>query len=286
MMDTLHSPKAIALITTCLFFGALLWLLNTQRINKALGNDLDQEKLKSESMLSEKLLLQKEIDQFKGQLNALVRKNKELDKTITTTSFRLNEQQITNEALSAENKSLKKIKKQRDEFSALNKELLNRVETLNEMLVRTRHENEAMVLAMNSLEQRSRVLEDELNKAILTSVDNTQVQSWKSNKLTVKARQAKKLVATFEVPSELLNLNYSITDPAGKIVTGKDGLIASRKVGEGKTYIASRGDHTKGFAHAQVEMTYTPNEKLKPGTYKIEILNDNLYVGSLQAGLR
>lgn len=50
--------------------------------NKFLTNSLDQERLKTELMLSEKLALQKEIHAFKNQIKSISRKSEEHDKIL------------------------------------------------------------------------------------------------------------------------------------------------------------------------------------------------------------
>jgi peptidoglycan hydrolase CwlO-like protein len=62
----------VSLIITGLFYNS----------NKFLANNLDQERLKTELMLSEKLALQKEIHSFKNQIKSITRKNEEHDKIL------------------------------------------------------------------------------------------------------------------------------------------------------------------------------------------------------------
>ncbi|MBK5277593.1 MAG: hypothetical protein JJE09_01900, partial [Bacteroidia bacterium] len=106
--------------------------------------------------------------------------------------------------------------------------------------------------------------------------------------LTVKARRTNKLIASFDIPADLKNLSFKVIDPKGNTLSHRDGTIASRVISNSDNYTASTSSTLDGVGSktAKIEMVYMPTKKLKAGTYKIEILNDNLYIGSLQVKLR
>ena len=64
-MKTFKSSKAVALVSTALMVASIFWLMNAKSVNTTLEAGLQNEKLKSEQLLSEKLHLEKEIEKFK-----------------------------------------------------------------------------------------------------------------------------------------------------------------------------------------------------------------------------
>ena len=132
------------------------------------------------------------------------------------------------------------------------------------------------------------MLTGELNKAMFAAVDHSQILAVKrkSEKLTVSAKRTNKIVTNFEVPADLKSLTFRIVDPIGNILSSKDGTIASTITPSEKNFIASSNPGINVSKRQKVDMIFTPNEKLKTGVYMVEILNANLYVGSMKIKLQ
>jgi predicted nucleic acid-binding Zn-ribbon protein len=287
-MSTSNSPKVVAAVTTALLLASLFWLFSTKRINSSLETGLQDQKLKSEALLSEKLLLEKDIQKFKEQLQFIGSENSNLKSTISATERKLKAQQDEFNRLQKQNATLAQVRKQRNELQQLQKDLQEQLAALQEGYKKLQQENMSLQNTVASLQDKNNLLYNELAQAQFRSMDHAQVIAvrGKSEKLTVRARRIKKLQATFEVPSALKNMSFRITDPSGNILTPKDGTISSTITPSATNYTASNGTQAVGDKLQKVEMVYLPKEKLHAGNYIIEILNDNLYVGSLQVKLR
>lgn len=268
--------------------ASLVWLMNTRSVNGSLEAGLQNEKLKSESLLSEKLLLEKDLQRIRGQLTTLEGNNSDLDNLVKSTSEKLNRQEADYLRMKRENQSLSQIKKQRQELIALQSQLENELQALKESYAQLESRNSELNMTIASLQERNKVLSDDLNRAMFASLDQSQIQAvkGKSERLTVKASRAKKLIATFEVPANLKQLSFRILDAKGAALTQDDGAIASTILPSEKNYIASANDNSAGNKLQKVEMTFAPKKKLKTGVYTVEILNENLYVGSLKVKLK
>lgn len=289
MKNLLNNPKAVALTSTALLFASVVWLLNVKKVNSSLEVGLNNEKLRTESLLSEKLILEKDMAKLKDRLASLSGKNSDLEKVVKQTSMKLEAKETEYNKIRKENLSLQQIRKQHQELLTLQKDLEAQIENLSSSFARLQKENGDLNNAVASLEQRNRLLNEELHRAFLANLDNTQMDALQGKgKLTVKARRSNKLVATFDVPADLKNLTFKVIDPSGNPLTHKDGTIASRVITSSDSYVASSSTTLNGVNSklAKVEMVYLPTKKLNRGTYKVEILNDNLYVGSLQVRLR
>jgi DNA repair exonuclease SbcCD ATPase subunit len=287
-MKILNSSKAIAAVTTAFFVASLLWLMNTERVNNSLEAGLQKEKLQSEELLSEKLMLEKDLDRMKHQLSTLQGKNNTLDDIVRNTSAKLEAQETEFNRLKKDNATLSRIKKQRQEFIALQSALENELQLLKASYAELEEKNEALNSMVLSLQERNKTLTDDLNRAMFATVDQSQIQAFKgkSERLTVRAKKTNKLAATFEVSSNLRNLSYRIIDPKGNVLTQKDGMIASTITPSDNIYTVSTDAEVAGNKSQKAEVVYIPKNKLKSGTYRIEILNENLYVASLKVKLK
>jgi myosin heavy subunit len=287
-MEKLKSSKAIAVVTSALFIASLFWLMNTKRVNSSLEAGLESEKLESESLLSEKLLLEKDVQKFKDQLFSLKDKNSELDNLYKSISTKLKNQESEYSRMRKENMSLAQIKKQRQELTTLQRQLENELQTLKSSYADLEARNNELNGTVASLQERNKILTDDLNRAMFSSIDQSQIHAvkGKAEKLTVRARKTRKLIANFEVPVNLKNLSFRIVDAKGNILTAKDGTIVSSSTPSENNLTASSDSGVQGSALQKVEMIYTPKEKLKTGIYTVEILNENLYVGSLKVKLK
>ncbi|MBT1706174.1 hypothetical protein [Chryseosolibacter indicus] len=287
-MEKLRSSKAIALVSTALLIASLFWLMNTKRVNGSLQAGLEKEKLRSEELLSEKLLLEKDIQKFKDQLAKLEGSNVELDNLVKQATARLMNQEAEYNRIKKENLSLVQIRKQMQELIAMQGKLQNELEDARSSYALLEAKNAALNNEIVSLQERNKMLADDLYKAMFVAVDQSQIQAvkGKSEKLTARARKTKKLIANFEVTANLKSLSFRIIDTKGIAITPNDGTIVSTITPSALSYTASTDSEVVGNKLQKVELTFIPKEKLKAGMYTVEILNENLYVGSLKVRLK
>jgi hypothetical protein len=287
-MEKFKSSKAIAVVSTALFIASLFWLMNTNRVNSSLEAGLQKQKLKSEELLSEKLLLEKDIQKFKEQLETLKDQNLDLDGLFKSTSAELKNRESEYNRMKRENTSLAQVRKQRQELQVLKSQLENELSLLKSSYAELEEKNNELNNTVATLEEKNMILTDNLNRAMFASVDQSQIRvvKGKGEKLTIRAKRAKKLIANFEIPANLKNLSFRITDSKGNVLTSDDGTTAFTSTPSDKNFTASATSEVQGNKLQEVEMVYIPKEKLKTGVYTVEILNENLYVGSLKVKLK
>ena len=287
-MMTVRNPKAIAIAATALCMASLLWLMSTQSVNRALEINLQNEKLRSEALLSEKLLLEKDMEKMRTQLTSLRGINNDLDEVVRKTEMRMTSQGSELAKLKKQNASLAQIRKQREDLLVLQTNLQNELAALRASYADLEVTNAALSNTIAQLQEQNRLLSQDLNQAMFASMDRTQVEAvkGKKEKLTVRARKTQKLIANFDVPASLRNISFRITDQQGKVFADKHGVIVSRTSVSDANVLASTGEGPAGSGLQKVQMEYIPKQKLQSGVYTVEILNDNLYVGSLNVKLR
>lgn len=277
-------------VAVLLFIGSIIFLSIEMGRNNQLEGDLKNERLSSESMLSEKLSLDKAIAKIKSELKSLEGKNSDLDEALTASfkkletaddDLRRSKSQISSQAhLRKQIKELQKLKEDSELQLANYKISLQQLQSLNDDLE----------IAVGSLQQQNKGLLDELNAIRLVSMNEVLVESTKKNgRLTVKAKRTKNLIVNVDIPANAENLSFKITSPSGKELTNKEGTIAINIVRENKPrskafYVANSS--LAPPAYNQVQISYVANDKLLPGIYKTEILSNSVSIGSLQVKLR
>lgn len=287
-MMTVRNPKAIALATTVLCMASLVWLMSTLRVNNTLETNLQNAKLKGEALLSEKLLLEKDIEKMRGQLSSLKGINTDLDNLVSQTEARMSSQESELRKLKKQNSSLTQVRKQREELLQLKTDLEGQLLALRASYADMENTNMVLSNTIAQLQEQNRLLTRDLNNAMFATMDHTQVQAVKGKKerLTVKAKRTHKLVADFQIPASLRNVSFRILDQNGNVLTDKQGMIVSKTDVSDENVVASIGDNGAGNGQQKVHMEYIPKQRMRSGTYTVEILNDNLYVGSLNVKLR
>jgi hypothetical protein len=284
----MNNTKTIAIAATVMAVASLLWVMNTRSINNSLETGLQNEKLKSESLLSEKLLIERDMQKIKDQLLAAQGTNSDLDKIVSSTLAKLKNQEADYQRMKKENQSLAQVRKQRQELISLQSQLENELQALKISYADVESKNHDLNNSIALLEEKNRILQQDFNRAMFAAIDQTQVQAVKGNheKLTVRARRTKKLVADFEVPAHLKQLSFRIVDAKGNVVSQNNkGTISSTMLPSDGSYTASSEDTANGNKAQKVHMVYTPTDKLASGVYTVEILNENLRVGSLKVKL-
>lgn len=287
-MTRLTNPKTLAAIATVLCVASIFWLATIKSVNTSLESSLEREKLQSEALLSEKLLLEKDLERLRSQLSALKGTNSDLDILVRSIESKYLEQEGELKKLRKQNSSLSDIKRQREQLLVLQGELESELQSARSLIADLERQNLSYANAITQLQEQNSVLVRDLNRAMFASIDHPQVQAvrGKKDKLTVRARKTDKLVADFEVPASLTNISYSILDPNGNPMTTKHGVVVSQSVPTEGNILASARDEKVGDGLQKVRMEYVPKVKLESGVYTVEILNDNLYVGSLNVKLR
>lgn len=287
-MEKYTSSKAISIMLTVLLVISLFWLMGTKRVNSSLEAGLEKEKLKSETLLSEKLLFEKDLQRIKDQLTRLTGENEEMDALVRSASAKLQSQELEYNRMKRENTSLHQIKKQRQELTQLNNELQNQLQILNNAYAQLEARNSELEHRVAFLQDQNKTLTDDLNRVVFAAVDQSQIQAvkGKNEKLTIKAKQTKKLLASFDVASNLKNLSFRIMDATGSVLTQSQGSIAYTTTPSENNFMASADHASSGTGLQRVDLSFTPKQRLKTGVYTIEILNDNLYVGSLRVKLK
>lgn len=286
--------KIAAVVITLLLFGAFAGIVMLSTTNRGLEKNLNAEKLKAESLLSEKLQLDKQLKNFKSDISLLEGKNKELDRWLVDTKNKLSQQESDLAGLSKENAGLKGIRKENEKLQHLKDELNNKLASLTKDNAALRAEVDQLNLNLAQLKKENEKLlasgATGTNAAYLPLASNFRVEVRKKNedKLTVKAKRARSLQLNFDIPKSSamsLSSQYRIQmlSLQGKAVSGKMKDLKTSPL-DGAT--AGLLGLSSGSEYEQISMVYEPASKVENGIYTLIVYNGQVLVGSAQVRLK
>lgn len=281
------SLKVASGVALILMLIAGTWGAWNARVSQSLRSERDQEKLRAEELLSEKLLVEKNLSTSESQLHDLVEKNETLSRQLEEAkrSGILNDSSIKN--LQNQLVANKRIYK---ELVAANHALEIKLSSLNKEAEGLRNERTVALSEVETLRGKVDNLKKELALAHTSYYyDRVLVEAsrGKKDKLVAKASRTKKLKATLMIPSAMKDVTFQIFDPSGNLISNapSNGILAVRVIEDNNT-VASTSGGEGASTYKPTEMTFIPKKKLASGTYRIQVLSENLLVGTLQVRLQ
>jgi len=298
----LSTPKIIAAAATLLLAGAIITTLFFSKANNSLKEQLSTEKLNSEKLLSEKLELKKnvdrankDIDQFKTDINILQGTNTRLDLLLAASRKSLSEKLAEINRLQQANADKKVIEKELVELRNMKQHDERQIAAMSSQLKTVSADDSALTEKNNALRERVGTLEmqnrelaanNELLK--IMAADNYLIDGTRGSKdkPTLIARKTNKLVLSFVVPEDLSpNLRFNIISPDGVAIDETDIHITTTLLtpDENPKVVGTANGGVK--LGKSIRMEYNPRRKFSRGIYKIEVFNNENYMGSCQVRL-
>lgn len=285
------APKAVAAVTTVLFFTALSALLILQNQNWDLSKALNDTRIEQEKLMGEKLQLEKSVAKFKADLAKLGSENSAL-------SGRINEQLAQVEKLEKENKKYRStakqveaLKKEKADLQAMLGDLERDMMRMDRSLQDLTAENARIKAENQQLTASNAKLNDQVGALQEVAINNAlveAVQGKKKDRLTVIAKRTKELKMEVDLPASMTqNLKLKVIDPQGQELTDKDGTASITEVLNDENLTASL-TMVEGelVAAKRMKMEFAPKAKLKKGTYTLEVSNGAKSLGKVQIKLR
>jgi chromosome segregation ATPase len=292
MTTKFEKSKVIAGVATFLLFGSIIMTGIVSNKNANLKTGLNDEKIKSETLLSGKLSLEKEIQKMRSEMASLSGRNETLDKSLVDVNKKLNAKEAEIKRMSAENAQAKNIKKQMADLQQIRNELDQKIANMEKTINGLRTENANLQSDLALMRTNNKAMEDNLKLARSMNGDNFRVETVRGKKdnLTVNARKTKKLKMSFELPQDVAsNVTFKIVTPQGKIIDSqknKDVSVVVSEIDDNNLTASISPVSGQLEVSKRVEMTYKPESKLQGGVYKIEMHNKGVYLGSYQVRLK
>lgn len=291
MKSRIKKEKLIAAIVVVLLAASMTGMVIYHQSNKTLKSGLKDEKLKSESLLSEKLALAKEMEKLKTDIQAWMGNSQKTDRLLEEAIVRIGGMEKTIAGLRKENAALASLRNELNELRQIRAGLENQLAILDQTNKKNLKQLDEFraELALVTAERDDLKFNQKAKPGNLT--DDFRLETTrgkKKQKLTVNAARTKKLVVSFEIPESMSgDVNFSIITPQGKTIKSNDPRLTSQLIEDNRNLTASLSPVSGEFEISKrIEMTYTPDSKLEPGIYKVQIYQKDKKVGSCQLKLR
>ena len=287
MENLTQKQKAITLGLGIVLAASIISTSTLYFNNNELQSNLNEQKIANELMLSEKLALFKDIEDYAFNNNALKKLNGELEQNISQINKAISAKEIEISRLNKENGKVNQLKKQLAEFNKLKKEQETKILALKETIDKLNNDNNFLNQSLASLTEENKQLAANLELLSSITADNYLMETTrKKGKLTVVAKRTKKLGVNFKVPENMVEtISFKVIKPDGNIIEGNSKEIAVNISNNNDVLYASLGK-SEIKVSKRIEMTYEPKERLKSGIYKVEIYNKDRYIGSCNVKLR
>jgi hypothetical protein len=285
-----RSTKIVAAVTTVLLIASVVWITGLLGRNARLADTVRTEKLSRETMLSEKLLLEKEIAKLHVEQSAQEEIVGELNHQQAVLSGRL---RVKDEKIRALNRLYTPVGALRKQHHLLEKdrnELVQKVTDYQASLRDLQSEHSDAVRTIALLRDQNLGLAGQLRAAQMQSLNDVRIEAHtRRNGLTVRARNMRSLVVSATVANVVDKPAFRIMTPEGRILSAEDGSMVTRVIDNDvslKFAGLQKGVLPQAAIRRRLEMVFTPKLRLAGGTYTVQVLNDDTVIGSLQTTLR
>ncbi len=288
-MKTQSEKNKLKLAAVLALSFTIILALSLGRVT--LRNQLEKEKIRAESLLSEKLKLDKTIQTFRKELIDMGHKNVRLDEIVAATKQQLRQKKLEINRLMKENATVTDLRRKLTELEALKEQFNQQMAEMKTLLATLQKENNQLNTQLASAQNQNDILT--INNAILRAMaaDNYRIEALKgrNEKLTISARRTDKLLVIFDLPSDIgSDIYFKVINPEGKEYSSKTDLSASIKITEkkGKLLASISNNLVNETSTKHVELEFKPKDKLVKGIYKFHVYNGDNYLGSTQMRLK
>jgi phage shock protein A len=283
---TFH-PKWMAAalaVTTCAAVGTTVHIINEDDRQRSA---IEQERLKHERLLGDKLQLEKLMAGLQVELNGAQQDNTDARLRIAELERRIKQSEDRARGLEARSNGSSRTRK---ELAAAQQErtgLLNELEALRAterdlraQLAQARNDHDALAARFEQQQMGAQM------------VNNAEVEALRGRKekLTVVARRTREIRMAFDLPQHLAEqASFRIISPKGAQYKGADPALSwtfDKPGHEPMASIALIEGSTSSARAARVHLRFNPKEKLEPGVYRIDVHSGETYLNTVLLRLR
>lgn len=290
MKEKTQKYAGTTIIVVLLITGTITFISDSK--NK---RNYNEEKLKNESIYSQKQQFSQKLDKVKSDIAALTTKKEAEDKLIAETDSKLAEREKTISQMSKENNSLIKDRNELVQLQKSKSDLNNKYEDLKLKQETASFRIKELENSTIILDAQNKELSENLADAEKYRTSNIEIYGSRGNKkdkVTFIARKTKKLNLTFDVP-QILNepISIKIITPEGKIIGPSDKAITS-SIRPDLNYLTASLSSISPIipvninSSQKVTISYSPEKILRAGEYKIQIFSNGKNIGNCRVSLR
>lgn len=277
------TTRIVTATSVALLILAGIYMTAQKGHQSRLENHLNEERLKSESLLAEKLSLEKEIYNLKADIIDLRVKNDGTDGRLKSALSDLEAVELELQKSKKQHTSIAQLKKQQQELIKVRDNLQRQIADSEKLIIQIQDRNSELEQENALQAEQNRILVSEMAMLNRTSIDNISVQVRKSNnKLTVKARRAKKLVVEVDVAINAVDIDFKVINSHGREIEMSDDEKKVSPVDSKKQSILN-ASLLNNRPVKRVQLIYIPHKRLASGSYTILVRTDSITIGTVQA---
>lgn len=250
-----------------------------------LKSDVNNELLKNEKLLSEKLNLDKQLLFVNNNLDSLQTLSNRLNADLKKEN---NEKNKISGALNDAKRKLRKLealKKEISKLTAQKTELAEKVQRLQSENTQLKSQASAMQKKVDQLENENADLNKSIAQLRNMRTNGFLVESLKKNdKTTVKAAKTKSIKTSFILDDAAAEeVLVKLCDSKGKIISQQKVNVAGARL---KNDLANLNYDKETDVQKRIEIEIAPKTKLKKGIYSVKVYNKETYLGENLITLR
>jgi hypothetical protein len=250
--------------------------------------NINAEKIKNETLLSEKIKLDEIVYKQKQEKTLLIEKQTHTDKILHENSILLEQKELEIKRLNASTYSIGSLKQKISELEILKNKLNADIEQLNltQNSLMTENERLSELLRTTQNENAALTTDNSILRQLIADNYRVEASKGKQSKPTLIARRAKLIAVSFDLSVESTdNLHFKVIAPDGnEYASINDATTCTTITDNNLTASSDNILETIGAKHS--EMIYKPTMKFQKGVYKFNIYNNEDYMGSTQLRLK
>lgn len=261
--------------------------------NSKLKGKLNDEKIRSEALLSEKLQLAKSVEKLSSDLSRMDKLNADFTSKIQGLEKQLEQKSAEIKRINADQAALRaaraKVKELENSVAKLSSDLetakANAEREKNKLAAENQNLNDKVAALQKENEQLK--TSTTILRAMASNNHRVEAVRGKNDRLTVRAGRAQRLVFSFELPNDIeTNLSFNLTTPDGKKISSKANQNAIVNISPRNNNFFEQTPQLGNVGTKTVEIVYKREQRLAKGTYVFDVYNNEKYIGSSRFRLR
>ncbi len=297
-MDTTtdNKKKRILLaILLLLLLGSFIGNIVLFSKRGGLISERDKAALNSESMLSLKLQVEKQLNEAQGSLNKFKTDNELLNSVIAKLNTEIAEKRTVLEKITKDNNNVGALRKQLKDAKKLRDDCEKEVNDYIKENNKLEASNNTLRQSVNKLSQDNEDLKKKLEWAKNLKAYDVGVMNFKVTKSkqrpTIRARKVDRISVSFTLAENLVaeagskNIYLVIYDPKKNILAKTSDKFTNTKTNSEQVYSVSKSIDFKN-EDQKATINYDTDDKLVKGKYRVEIYADGSLSGKKEFELR
>ena len=274
-------------IISLLLFTTIFGFVSNSKNKRNLRAELER----TESLQAENLMVKGVLDKLRTDYAALQIRSDSANQRIAENETDLSDRDrriasLSRSGAAALNRSREEVEQLQTEKSGLEQNIAD-LKKENENMGA---QNENLQTSIENLEAQRNDVTSRFENSVTYDADNFAAYASRGKnqeKLTIKARCAKRLNVNFDVPQNLTDpVIFQIVTPSGATINPEDKGI-SLTFSDPKNLTAGlTGSGIQGQTGRKVDLKYTAEEKLAKGEYQIRLISNNINIGNCRLLLK